>query len=178
MSDLRDLSPPPPISRSNSELSDSNISVSESTSSQASQESQNDRIPSETDLANDKWSYIKEFFVMSQLPTGKYQNCSYKCLLCCKDVRASHTTYDSLKSHMKTRHSSRAAEFLSLIAKGARDKRRREYSPVSSPSSQKMLKDYRGAVWGKPGQPKSNRLMDDYLVDLFVDAMLPIMVSH
>ena len=173
-SDFRDFYIPP--SRTNSELSDSNSSVGESTSSQASQEVNIDRVPSEIDLANDKWNYLNHFFIMSELPVGKYLNCSYKCLLCCKKVKASKTSYDALKSHMKNNHNSRSAEFLSLIAKGVNhNKRRRESTPVSSPAAQqKMIKDYRGAMWGKQ---TSSRVMDDYLVDLFVDAMLPIMVS-
>ena len=171
-SDLGDFFIPP--SRTYSELSDSNSSVGESTSSQASQEVNIDRVPSEIDLANDKWNYLNQYFIMTELPVGKYFNCSYKCQLCCKTVKVSHTSYEALKSHMKNHHNSRTADFLALIAKGVNhNKRRRESTPVSSPSAQPKIKDFRGAIWGKQ---TSSRVLGDLLVDLFVDAMLPIMV--
>ncbi len=59
------------------------------------------------------------------------------------------------------------------------NKRRRDSDGiVSSPSSrQKSIADYRGACWGKPGQPVSNKQMDNDLVDYFVVGMVPLVVS-
>ncbi len=71
-------------------------------------------------------------------------------------------------------------EFLALIAsKPNHNKRRRDSAGiVSSPSSrQKSMADYRGLRWGKPGQPVSNKEMDDDIVDYFVEGMVPLVVS-
>lgn len=157
-----------------------------SNSSQASQEETIDRVPTATDLLNDNWSYLSDFFVMTLLPQGKNGNCSYKCLLCipkCKQVKASKTSYEALKTHMKNYHNSRLNEFLTLISKGVNHNRRKRCTTdfgetVSSPAAQPKIKDYRGVIWGKPGEPTSSRVMDDRLVDLFVDAMLPLMVRR
>jgi len=119
---------------------------------------------------------------MTQTPDEK-QNVIYKCILCLpanKEVRASKTTYAALKSHIKNRHPPKQAEFLALIdSKPNHNKRRRDSDGiVSSPSSrQKSIADYRGVCWGKPGQPVSNKQMDDDIVDYFVEDMVPLSVS-
>jgi hypothetical protein len=175
----------PSLSRTNSEMSDVSSVPSEaggSTSSHASDQS--DRVPTQEDLDNDNWRYLSDFFVMTQTPTNtKDRNCVYKCILCLptnREVRASKTTYDALKSHIKRYHPPKESEFKALIAQNFNhNKRRRDYDGiVSSPSSkQKMITDYRGLQWGKPGQPVSNKEMDDDLVVTFVDCMLPLVVS-
>ena len=120
---------------------------------------------------------------MTQTPTGHNRNVTYKCILCLpanREVRASKTTYDALKSHIKNHHSVKEGEFLALIKqKPNHNKRRRDSAGiVSSPSSkQKSMADYRGLRWGKPGQPVSNKEMDDDIVDSFVECMLPLLVS-
>ena len=81
---------------------------------------------------------------------------------------------------IKNHHSPKQAEFLALIdSKPNRNKRRRDSDGiVSSPSSrQKSIADYRGLRWGKPGQPVSNKEMDDDIVDYFVGGMVPLGVS-
>jgi len=169
----------PSLSRTNSEMSD--VSSVQSTSSQASDQS--DRVPTQEDLENDNWGYLSDFFVMTQKPTGTKRNVIYKCILCLpanREVRASKTTYDALKSHIKNHHSVKEGEFLALIKqKPNHNKRRRDSAGiVSSPSSkQKSIADYRGLRWGKPGQPVSNKEMDDDVVDYFVEGMVPPVVS-
>jgi hypothetical protein len=175
----------PSLSRTNSEMSDVSSVPSEaggSTSSQASDQS--DRVPTQKDLDNDNWRYLSDFFVMTQTPTDtRNRNCVYKCILCLptnREVRASKTTYDALKSHIKRYHPPKESEFKALIAQNFNHNKRRRDSAgiVSSPSSkQKMITDYRGLQWGKPGQPVSNKQMDDDLIDVFVNCMLPLMVS-
>jgi hypothetical protein len=62
-------------------------------------------------------------------------------------VKASKTTYDALKSHIKKYHPSKESEFKALIAQNVNHNKRRGDSDgiVSSPSSkQKMITDYRG----------------------------------
>jgi hypothetical protein len=156
----------------------------ESTSSQQEQESEDsNRVPTEDDLESDNWKYLKDFFVMSQTPVGTYRNCAYQCKLCIprfKEVKASKTTYDALKNHISNHHKPKENEFLALIGKGVNHNKRRKDSEgiVSSPAvQQKTIKDYQGMLWGKPGQLVSNKQMDDDIVDLFVDNMLPLMVS-
>ena len=133
-------------------------------------------------LDNDNWAYLRDYFVMTQTPDEK-QNVIYKCILCLpanRQVKASKTTYDALKSHIKNHHSVKEGEFLALIKqKPNHTKRRRDSAGiVSSPSSkQKSMADYRGLRWGKPGQPVSNKEMDDDIVDSFVECMLPLLVS-
>ena len=111
------------------------------------------------------------------------KNVKYKCILCLpanREVKASKTTYDALKSHIKNRHPPKQAEFLALLAsKPYHNKRSRDSDGiVSSPSSrQKSIADYRGLRWGKPGQPVSNKEMDDDIVDYFVEGMVPLVVS-
>jgi hypothetical protein len=102
------------------------------------------------------------------------------CLPSHRIVKASKTTYDALKSHIKTHHSVKEGEFLALIStKPNHNKRRRDSAGiVSSPSSrQKSIADYHGLRWGKPGQPVSNKEMDDDILDSFVECMLPLVVS-
>ena len=166
-----------PLFRTNSE-------TSESSSSQQEPESEDrNRVPTEEDLESDNWNYLKEYFVMSQKPVGKYRNCAYQCKLCIpkfKEVKASKTTYDALKNHITKQHKHKEQEFLALISKGVNHNKRKRDSEgsVSSPAAQqKLIRDYRGTVWGKPGQPVSTKQMNDDLVDLFVDGMLPLMVS-
>jgi hypothetical protein len=178
-----------PLSRTNSEMSDiSNGSVpseaGQSTSSQLEQASeQSDRTPTEDDLKNDNWRYLKNFFVMTQTPQGKSRNCVYQCKNCLpkhKEVKASKTTYDALKNHISRYHKSREKEFRDLIKTSVNHNKRRrdDDGSVSSPASQQpSISNWRGIAWGKPGQPVSNKQMDDDLVDLFVDGMLPLMVS-
>jgi len=168
------------LSRTNSEMSD--VSSVQSTSSQASDDS--DRVPTQEDLDNDNWRYLSDFFVMTKTPTNTSTRlCEYKCMLCLPSdriVKASKTTYDALKSHIKTHHSVKEGEFLALIKqKPNHTKRRRDSAGiVSSPSSkQKSMADYRGLRWGKPGQPVSNKEMDDDVVDYFVEGMVPLVVS-
>ena len=133
-------------------------------------------------LDNDNWAYLRDYFVMTQTPDGK-KNVTYKCILCLpanKEVKASKTTYAALKSHIKNRHPPKEGEFLALLAgKPNHNKRRRDSAGiVSSPSSrQKSIADYRGLRWGKPGQPVSNKEMDDDVVDYFVEGMVPLVVS-
>jgi len=55
----------PSLSRTNSEMSD--VSSEQSTSSQASDDS--DRVPTQEDLDNDNWRYLSDFFVMTKTPT-------------------------------------------------------------------------------------------------------------
>ena len=120
---------------------------------------------------------------MTHTPEGKNRNVTYKCILCLpanRQVKASKTTYDALKSHIKNHPSVKEGEFLALIKqKPNHTKRRRDSAGiVSSPSSkQKSMADYRGLRWGKPGQPVSNKEMDDDIVDSFVECMLPLLVS-
>ncbi len=86
------------------------------------------------------------------------------CLPSDRKVKASKTTYDALKSHIKTHHSAKEGEFKALIGQRFNHNKRRRDSAgiVSSPTSkQKMITDYRGLQWGKPGQPVSNKEMDD-----------------
>ncbi len=174
--------PDPPfyssLSRTNSGMSD--VSSAQSTSSQASDQS--DRVPTQEDLENDNWGYLSDYFVMTQTSEGK-KNVTYKCILCLpanREVKASKTTYDALKSHIKNRHPPKQAEFLALLASKPNNNKRRRDSDgiVSSPSSrQKSIADYRGLRWGKPGQPVSNKEMDDDVVDYFVEGMVPLVVS-
>jgi hypothetical protein len=108
---------------------------------------------------------------------------TYKCILCLPaniQVKASKTTYSALKSHINHHHLPREAEFLALIhSKPNHNKRKRDSDGiVSSPSSrQKSIADYRGVCWGKPGNPVSNKQMDDDIVDYFVEDMVPLSVS-
>jgi hypothetical protein len=91
----------PSLSRTNSEMSD--VSSVQSTSCQASDDS--DKVPTQEDLDNDNCRYLSDFFVLTKTPTGL---CEYKCMLCLpsdRKVKASKTTYDALKSHIKTHHS-------------------------------------------------------------------------
>jgi hypothetical protein len=119
---------------------------------------------------------------MTETP-DKNKNVTYKCILCLPaniQVKASKTTYSALKSHIKNNHLPKQAEFLALVhSKPNHNKRRRDSDGiVSSPSSrQKSIADYRGVCWGKPGQPVSNKQMDDDIVDYFVDCMVPLAVS-
>lgn len=174
-----------PLSRTNSELSDYSSVPSEageSNSSQLEQTQQSDRAPTAADLANDNWRYIREFFVMTQTPSGKSRNCAYQCKLCVpkfREVKASKTTYDALKNHMKKDHPSREREFRALISTNVNHNKRRRDSEGngSSPADQPKIKDYRGTQWGKPGQLVSKQQMNDDLVDLFVEGMLPMVVS-
>ena len=168
------------LSRTNSEMSD--VSSVQSTSSQASDDS--DRVPTQEDLDNDNWRYLSDLFVMTKRPTNTSTRlCGYKCMLCLpsdRKVKASKTTYDALKSHIKTHHSVKEGEFKALIGQRPNQNKRRRDSAgiVSSPSSkQKSIADYRGLQWGKPGQPVSNKEMDDDIVDSFVQCMLPLVVS-
>ncbi len=169
----------PSLSRTNSEMSD--VSSAQSTSSQASDQS--DRVPTQEDLDNDNWAYLRHYFVMTQTPDGRNRNVTYKCILCLpanREVKASKTTYDALKSHIKNHHPPKEGEFLALIAsKPNHNKRRRDSAGiVSSPSSrQKSIADYRGLRWGKPGQSVSNKEMDDDVVDYFVEGMVQLVVS-
>jgi hypothetical protein len=175
----------PSLSRTNSEISDVSSVPSEaggSTSSQASEQS--DRVPTQEDLDNDNWRYLSDFFVMTQTPTEtRNRNCTYKCILCLpanREVKASKTTYDALKNHIKNHHPAKEAEFKALIGKNINHNKRRRDSAeiVSSPSSkQQILTNFRGLQWGKPGKPVSNKQLDDDLVDMFVDGMLPLRVS-
>jgi hypothetical protein len=168
----------PSLSRTNSGMSD--VSSAQSTSSQASDQS--DRTPTQEDLDTDAWAYLRDYFVMTARPDGKL-NVTYKCILCLPaniQVKASKTTYSALKSHIKNRHPPRHAEFLALIdSKPNHNKRKRDSDGiVSSPSSrQKSIADYRGVCWGKPGQPVSNKQMNDAIVDYFVVGMVPLVVS-
>jgi len=168
----------PSLSRTNSGMSD--VSSAQSTSSQASDQS--DRTPTQEDLDTDAWAYLRDYFVMTARPDGKL-NVTYKCILCLPaniQVKASKTTYSALKSHIKNRHPPRHAEFLALIdSKPNHNKRKRDSDGiVSSPSSrQKSIADYRGVCWGKPGNPVSNKQMDDDIVDYFVEDMVPLSVS-
>ena len=167
-----------PLSRTNSEMSD--VSSAQSTSSQASDQS--DRTPTQDDLLNDNWAYLRDYFVMTATPDVN-KNVTYKCILCLpanKEVKASKTTYAALKSHIKNNHLPKQAEFLALIhSKPNHNKRKRDSDGiVSSPSSrQKRIADYRGVCWGKPGNPVSNKQMDDDIVDYFVEDMVPLSVS-
>jgi hypothetical protein len=170
----------PSLSRTNSEMSD--VSSLQSTSSQASNDS--DRVPSQEDLDNDNWRYLSDFFVMTKTPTNTSTKlCEYKCMLCLpthRIVKASKTTYDALKNHIKNHHPAKEAEFLALLKQRPNHNKRRRDSDgiVSSPSSkQKSIADWRGLQWGKPGQPVSNKQMDDDIVDCFVECMLPLVVS-
>ena len=174
--------PDPPfyssLSRTNSGMSD--VSSAQSTSSQASDQS--DRTPTQEDLDTDNWAYLRDYFVMTKTPDEK-KNVIYKRILCLpanREVKASKTTYAALKSHIKNNHLPKQAEFLALIdSKPNHNKRRRDSDGiVSSPSSrQKSIADYRGLRWGKPGQPVSNKEMDDDIMDSFVECMLPLLVS-
>ena len=174
--------PDPPfyssLSRTNSGMSD--VSSAQSTSSQASDQS--DRTPTQEDLDTDNWAYLRDYFVMTAIPDKK-ENVTYKCILCLPaniQVRASKTTYSALKSHINHHHLPREAEFLALIhSKPNHNKRKRDSDGiVSSPSSrQKSIADYRGVCWGKPGNPVSNKQMDDDIVDYFVEDMVPLSVS-
>ena len=121
---------------------------------------------------------------MTKTPTNTSTRlCEYKCMLCLPSdriVKASKTTYDALKSHIKTHHSVKEGEFKALIGQRPNQNKRRRDSAgiVSSPSSkQKSIADYRGLQWGKPGQPVSKKEMDDDIVDSFVECMLPLVVS-
>jgi len=121
---------------------------------------------------------------MTKTPTNTSTRlCEYKCMLCLPShriVKASKTTYDALKSHIKTHHSVKEGEFIALIGQRPNHNKRRRDSAgiVSSPSSkQKSIADYRGLRWGKPGQPVSKKEMDDDIVDSFVECMLPLVVS-
>ena len=168
----------PSLSRTNSGMSD--VSSAQSTSSQASDQS--DRTPTQEDLDTDNWAYLRDYFVMTARPDKK-ENVTYKCILCLPaniQVRASKTTYSALKSHINHHHLPREAEFKALIdSKPNHNKRKRDSDGiVSSPSSrQKSIADYRGLRWGKPGQPVSNKEMDDDIVDYFVGCMVPLAVS-
>jgi hypothetical protein len=103
------------LSRTYSEMFD--VSSVQSTSSQASDDS--DRVPTQEDLDNDNWRYLSDFFVMTKTPTNTSTRlCGYKCMLCLPSdriVKASKTTYDVLKSHIKTHHSVKEGEFKALI---------------------------------------------------------------
>ena len=54
----------PSLSRTNSEMSD--VSSAQSTSSQASDQS--DRTPTQEDLQDDNWAYLRDYFVMTATP--------------------------------------------------------------------------------------------------------------
>ena len=56
----------PSLSRTNSGMSD--VSSAQSTSSQASDQS--DRTPTQDDLLNDNWAYLRDYFVMTATPDG------------------------------------------------------------------------------------------------------------
>ena len=76
----------------------SDVSSAQSTSSQASDQS--DRTPTQDDLLNDNWAYLRDYFVMTATPDVN-KNVTYKCILCLpanKEVKASKTTYAALKS--------------------------------------------------------------------------------
>ena len=168
----------PPLSRTNSGMSD--VSSAQSTSSQASDQS--DRTPTQEDLDTDGWAYLRDYFVMTERPDTN-KKVTYKCILCLPaniQVKASKTTYSALKSHINHHHLPREAEFKALIdSKPNHNKRKRDSDGiVSSPSSrQKSIADYRGVCWGKPGNPVSNKQMDDDIVDYFVEDMVPLSVS-
>ena len=174
--------PDPPfyssLSRTNSGMSD--VSSAQSTSSQASDQS--DRTPTQEDLDTDNWAYLRDYFVMTARPDTD-KKVTYKCILCLPaniQVKASKTTYSALKSHINHHHLPREAEFKALIdSKPNHNKRKRDSDGiVSSPSSrQKSIADYRGLRWGRPGQPVSNKEMDDDIVDYFVGCMVPLVVS-
>jgi len=133
----------PSLSRTNSGMSD--VSSAQSTSSQASDQS--DRTPTQDDLLNDNWAYLRDYFVMTATPDVS-KNVTYKCILCL---------------HSKPNHNKRKRDSDGI---------------VSSPSSrQKSIADYRGVCWGKPGQPVSNKQMNDAIVDYFVVGMVPLVVS-
>jgi hypothetical protein len=86
------------LSQTNIEMSD--VSSVQSTSSQASDDS--DRVPTQEDLDNDNWRYLSDFFVMTKTPTNTSTRlCGYKCMLCLPSdriVTASKTTYDARKA--------------------------------------------------------------------------------
>jgi hypothetical protein len=147
------------LSRTNSEMSD--VSSVQSTSSQASDDS--DRVPTQEDLDNDNWRYLSDFFVMTKTPKNTCTRlCEYKCMLCLPSdriVKASKTTYDALKNHIKTHHSVKEGEFKALIGQRPNhNKWRRDSAGIVSSTSikQKSIADYRGLQWWKPGQPVSN----------------------
>jgi hypothetical protein len=110
----------PSLTRTNSEMSDVSSVPSEaggSTSSQATEASdESDRVPTQEDLDNDNWRYLSDFFVMTKTPTNtRNRLCVYKCILCLpsnREVKASKTTYDALKSHIKRYHPQKESEFI------------------------------------------------------------------